>query len=507
MMRPRPSGTGRRQPRLPRRTARLRLTALYGGLFLACGAVLLAVTYLLVEVTGYPAGSRSQLPVQLTNPPAARSSAAGQRLQLAAPFPADQLHQIQAAQKAGDIRVVNAVLRELLIQSPIALAIVTVIALALGWIVAGRILHPLATITAAARRISASNLNERLSLHGPDDELKVLGDTLDDLFTRLEASFQAQRHFVANASHELRTPLTRERAMLQVALDDPGTTAETWRSTTQEVLASNAEQESLIEALLTLASSEGGLGQHEPVDLAAITGKVLLTPRPETGCLGLHVEAITQPAALHGDPLLVGRLVANLVDNAVRHNIPGGSVQVTTGTSQGRAALSVASTGPVIPPAEVDRLFQPFQRLHSRARNGDGHGLGLPIVRAIATAHGATITAQAPPDGGLAINITFPRRPIPATSPPRTTRNRSGRVLPGGSWLASAAGRVSRQSARLGTVACSVAVICSHLLCAAPRPMASPPAQALLNGGYALGGVRCPSFRRTGTTLGAGSCS
>jgi signal transduction histidine kinase len=209
--------------------------------------------------------------------------------------------------------------------------------------------------------------------------------------------------------------------MLQVALDDPGTTAETWRSTTQEVLASNAEQESLIEALLTLASSEGGLGQHEPVDLAAITGKVLLTPRPETGCLGLHVEAITQPAALHGDPLLVGRLVANLVDNAVRHNIPGGSVQVTTGTSQGRAALSVASTGPVIPPAEVDRLFQPFQRLNGRrAHHENGHGLGLSIVRAIASAHGATIDAHANHDGGLTITITFPAslsgRAAPAVS-------------------------------------------------------------------------------------------
>ena len=211
----------RRWPRPPRRTARLRLTALYGALFLACGAVLLAVTYVLVEVTGSPTGSGSQLPGQLTNPPAAQSSPAGQRLQLTGPFSADQLRQIAAAQKVGATRVVKAVLRELLIRSPIALAIVTVVALVLGWVVAGRILRPLATMTAAARRISASNLNERLSLHGPDDELKALGDTLDALFARLEASFEAQRHFVANASHELRTPLSRERSMLQVALDDP----------------------------------------------------------------------------------------------------------------------------------------------------------------------------------------------------------------------------------------------------------------------------------------------
>jgi signal transduction histidine kinase len=432
MMRiPRPRLAPPSWPRLPRRTARLRLTALYGGLFLACGAALLAVTYVLVEVTGSPTGSGSQLPAQLTNLPAARSSATGQRFQLTGPFSADQLHEIQAAQKVADTRVVNAVLRELVNRSPIALAIVTVVALALGWLVAGRILRPLATITAAARRISASNLNERLSLQGPDDELTALGDTLDDLFARLEASFQAQRHFVANASHELRTPVTRERAMLQVALDDPGTTTEMWRATTREVLASNAEQESLIEALLTLASSEGGIDQREPVDLAAVTDAVLLTPRPETRCLGLHVEATTQPATLHGDPLLVERLVANLVDNAFCHNIPGGSVQVTTGTSRGRAALSVVSTGPVIPPGEVDRLFQPFQRLSARrAHSGNSHGIGLSIVRAIATAHSATITTQAPPDGGLTITISFPPPADPCPAPgklPQARLTRTGR--------------------------------------------------------------------------------
>ncbi len=411
-MRLRPPAAARRRMRLPRRTARLRLTALYGGLFLACGAVLLVVAYLLVEVTGNPAGSGSQHPAHLANPPAARSSSPGQRLQLAAPFSTGQLHQVQAAQKAADTRVVNAVLRELLIRSPIALAIVTVIALALGWLVAGKILRPLATITAAARRISASNLNQRLNLPGPDDELKALGDTLDDLLTRLEASFQAQRHFVANASHELRTPITRERAILQVALDDPATTAETWRATTREVLASNTEQENLIDALLTLATSESGPGHRETVDLAAITDAVLLAPSPEIGHLGLHVEAVTQPATLHGDPVLAERLVANLVDNAIRHNIPGGSVQITTATSGGRAILSVTNTGQAIPPGQVGQLFQPFQRLSTRqAVNGSSHGLGLSIVRTIAAAHGATITTQAPPGGGLSIKLTFPREP------------------------------------------------------------------------------------------------
>jgi signal transduction histidine kinase len=389
--------------RLPRRTARLRLTALYGGLFLACGAVLLAVTYALVEqaIVNPPPPSLSgqnhfgvKISPGIVVVPAGRGGDRGAKL----------MHGLETA-LAGEIA--HSDLRQVLLQAPIALAIVTVVALVLGWLVAGRVLRPLGGITAAARRISASNLNERLSLRGPDDELKALGDTLDDLFARLEAAFEAQRHFVANASHELRTPVARERAMLQVALDDPGTTAETWRSTTREVLASNAEQEDLIEALLTLASSQGGLEYREPVDLAAIASKVLQAPRSEIPRLGLRVEAATGPAALDGDPLLAERLVANLIGNALRHNVPGGRVQVATATRHGRAAFSVTNTGPVIPPAEVDRLFRPFHHEGGR-RAHNGHGLGLSIVRAIATAHGAAIDARARPEGGLHIQVSFP---------------------------------------------------------------------------------------------------
>ena len=383
----------RRRPRLPRRTARLRLTTLYGGLFLTCGSILLAVTYVLVEQAIDPPDFCGRLS-RLAIAPAVDACAQRRSTQLVA---------VLAKEIAGSD------LRQVLIQAPAALAVVTVLALTLGWLVAGRVLRPLATITVAARRISASNLHQRLALRGPDDELKALGDTLDDLFARLEASFEAQRHFVASASHELRTPLTRERAMLQVALDDPGTTAETWRATALDVLASNAEQESLIEALLALAASEGGLDRREPVDLAAVTGEVLLARRPEASRRGLRVEATTQTAVLDGDPLLTERLVANLIDNAVRHNIPGGCVTVTTGTGDGRATLTVANSGQVIPPAEVGALFAPFRRLHPRGpRSGGGHGLGLSIVRAIAAAHGAAITASAPPGGGLAVDVTFP---------------------------------------------------------------------------------------------------
>jgi signal transduction histidine kinase len=298
--------------------------------------------------------------------------------------------------------------------------------------VAGRVLRPLAVITAAARRISASSLDQRLALRGPDDELKALGDTLDELFARLEAAFDAQRHFVANASHELRTPLTRERAMLQVALDDPGTTAETWRGVAAEVLDSNAEQERLIEALLALASSQGGLGERELVDLAAITGEVLLSARPEAARQGLSVDAVTRPAPLLGDKLLAERLVANLVGNAVRHNVAGGKVEVSTAARDSRAVLTVANTGPAIPPEAVGRLFQPFRRLDGRrVRHDSGHGLGLSIVDAIAAAHGAAITARARTGGGLSIEVTFPA--IPDQPPPAASAASTSRADAGGS--------------------------------------------------------------------------
>ena len=402
---PAPRSAGRGWPRLPRRTARLRLTALYGGLFLVCGAILLAVSYVLAEQAIAPGGKVNETAFTQIQVPASL-------ITVHRGFQALSPGQLSNLELTLGKEITTSDLRQVLIDAPIALAIVTVVALALGWLVAGRVLRPLAVITAAARRISATSLDQRLELRGPDDELKALGDTLDDLLARLQASFDAQSHFVANASHELRTPLTRERAMLQVALDDPGTTAETWRSVAAEVLVSNAEQESLIEALLALASSQGGLDRREPVDLAAVTDEVLLAARPEAARQGLSVDAVTRPAPLLGDKLLAGRLVANLVGNAVRHNIAGGKIEISTAASDGRAVLAVANTGPVIPPEAVGRLFQPFLRLDGRrVHHDDGHGLGLSIVRAIATAHGAAITVRARHGGGLSIEVTFPAMP------------------------------------------------------------------------------------------------
>jgi signal transduction histidine kinase len=399
---PRPRLASSSWLRLPRPTARLRLAALYGLLFVVGAAAMLGIIYLIMATATGQADAST-----------------GQGATLGLPHQGGAVHQSGTAFALG----------ELPIASGIALGIVSVAVAALSWLAAGRILRPLATITATARRISATSLHERLSLPGPADELKDLGDTLDDLFDRLEASFEAQRHFVANASHELRTPLTADRTVLQVALDDPAASGPL-RAVGEELLASNTEQERLIEALLTLASSEGGLDHREPVDLSVITGELMLAQRHEIGRLGLRVEATAKPASLQGDPVLVERLVANLIDNAVKHNVPGGCLQVSTGTSHGRATLSVSSTGPVIPPAEVGRLFQPFQRLHPR-RNGNGHGLGLSIVRAIAIAHDADITADAPPGGGLAVTVTFPAPPVPRTatvSPPQISGNRTGQA-------------------------------------------------------------------------------
>jgi signal transduction histidine kinase len=406
----RPLRSGRpRWLRLPRRTARLRLTVLYSSAFLACGAAVLALTYLLFRQT-------ARLATHLSHgSPLAGAGIDRSKLAAAIELATKEAISAGKSQVAFDRQV-------LLIASAIALGVFAVAAAAIGWLLAGRVLRPLSTITSAARRISASSLHERLALHGPDDELKELADTLDHLFARLEASFEAQRRFAANASHELRTPLTRERTLLQVTLADPAATTGTWQAVSQDLLASNAEQEHLIDALLTLASSEAGPGQREPADLAAITSEALAAARPAISRLGLNVQTDIQPAALDGDPLLVQQLAANLIDNAARHNIPGGDIQVATSTSHAGAVLSVISSGQVIPAADVDRLFQPFQRLGPRpARRDGGHGLGLSIVRAIATAHAATITAQPRPDGGLAIDVTFP----PPTSSPawRTSRD------------------------------------------------------------------------------------
>jgi signal transduction histidine kinase len=297
-------------------------------------------------------------------------------------------------------------------QNPAGVAMVGVmvaLALGVGWLVAGRLVRPLRAITASARDISASNLHRRLGLRGHDDEFTELGQTLDDLFARLEASFDSQRHFIANASHELRTPLTAGRALLQVAIADPEPSIQGLRATCEELVELSDQQERLIAALLTLANSQRGLGRPEPLDLADITGNVLLARQAEAERRGIRLSAALAAAPATGDASLAESLVANLVDNAIRHNLPGGQAEITTALTAAGAVLSVSNTGALIPPGEVEDLFQPFRQLGTqRIRHGEGHGLGLAIVRAIADAHGAALTARPRPGGGLAIEVVFP---------------------------------------------------------------------------------------------------
>jgi signal transduction histidine kinase len=375
----------------------MRLTILYAGLFLASGTVLIAITSALAATDNPPLQEYRYGP--------ASGSAPGTSITVPG-----LIQQTMASEYAQQVQQHAAVQHELLLQSLIALAIMSVLSIGLGWLVAGRFLRPLRTITATARRVSAISLDERLALAGPDDELKELADTFDGLLSRLEQSFEAQRRFVANASHELRTPVTRQRAMAEVALGDPSPTVESLRATCTGVVDASIQQERLIEALLTLARGQRGLGKRAPADLADIAERVTHARLPDAHSRGLTIETSFAAALFYGDERLAERLVANLVDNAVLHNIPGGSVRVSTRTPRrGGAALSVTNSGAVIPPAEVSGLFEPFRRLGTeRTGNRNGTGLGLSIVDAIATAHDAVLRARALPAGGLEIRVHFP---------------------------------------------------------------------------------------------------
>jgi signal transduction histidine kinase len=391
--------------RLPRRTVRLRLTVLYSLLFLAAGAGLLAITYLLVRSATSGQVDNSLLP----SPAAPGSKSLPHPNPLGVNCSVSCKEQFARAQALAILGTHAIDMHELLAMSGIALAVMAVLAVALGWLVAGRILRPLRTMTTTTQRITEHNLHERHALPGPSDEVKDLADTIDRLLNRLEAAFDAQRRFVANASHELRTPLTLNRALLDVTLSDPGATIDDLRAMGHELIASGEQQEQLIEALLTLATSACGLEQYELFDLSELTADVLLGPHPEIDQLGLDVQTIITPTPAMGDPRLAQRLVANLFDNALRHNVTGGHISITTRTESRRAILTIANSGPIIPADDVPRLYQPFQRLHTdRAHNPDGYGLGLSIVQSIAAAHGAALGARARPTGGLHVEVRFP---------------------------------------------------------------------------------------------------
>jgi signal transduction histidine kinase len=384
-----------------RRSVRLQLTLIYSGLFLLSGIGLLALTYVLAA-TEFPITSRTSHTTTGSGGPGGTgfSPSPSQAVAAAAAAAAQSLHQRSAA------------LHNLLMMSAIALCVMTVISIGLGWMMAGRMLRPVRVITNTARRISASSLHERLDMTGPEDELKELSDTFDALLRRLDRAFDAQRQFVANASHELRTPLARQRAFIEVALDDEERTVHTLERACERVLVASDQQVRLIDALFTLAHSQRGLKLRSPIDLADAFGDALRSRQPEARGRGLRVSAGLASATALGDARLAERLAVNLVANAISHNIPGGWIEIATGESGGSAFLSVANSGGVIPPAEVQRLFEPFQRLGAERVGQNGFGLGLSIVKAIVDAHDAQLSATALPGGGLEIKVRFPRIPV-----------------------------------------------------------------------------------------------
>jgi signal transduction histidine kinase len=363
-----------------RPTLRARMALLYGAVICASGVALLGVTQLLAPGLLLRGAQKAGGPGQ----PGAVTAGPPTRIPLA----------------VGPSAFWSIV---------VAGAIVAVLSIAAGWLIAGRFVRPLRAIITTARDISASNLHRRLGVRDRGDEFTELGETLDGLFERLEASFQAQRHFIANASHEPRTPLTAGRALLQVALADPEPTVETLRATCEELVELGDQQERLIAALLALASSQRGIGPPECLDLADIARDVVMTRREEARRHGIHLHSALDAAPVTADPNLAESLVANLLDNAIRHNLPGGQAEISTALTTAGAVVSVSNTGTLVPPDAVLDLFQPFRQLGiQRTRHGAGHGLGLAIVRAIADAHGAALTARARPGGGLDIQVTFP---------------------------------------------------------------------------------------------------
>ena len=391
---------------LRRRGLRLRLTLAYSGLFLLAGVVLVSVTY------GLLAQSLSEAPYR----PAPSPSVNPSLCQSLADHVARDKCLAAANSTAQDVAKSTAVaqrsqtLGHLLSNSVITLVLLVVLSGALGWVMAGRALRPVHAITAAARRASGENLAESISLGGPDDELKELADTFDDMLARLEAAFASQRRFVANASHELRTPLTVMRTAIDVTLAKPDQTPAQLRAMAVEVRQAADQAEALIEALLTLARSDRGITAREPFDLSVLAEDALDACRRDVAGR-LTVETVLDPAPAAGDPRLAGRLVTNLIDNAIRHNTENGWISVRTGTTpHGRAYIEIVNDGPRIAAEAVPGLFEPFRRLSERSGTPAGTGLGLSIVQSVVLAHHGSVRAKARTEGGLDIRVELPLR-------------------------------------------------------------------------------------------------
>lgn len=382
-----------------RPTLRARVTAVFAGLFIAAGALLLTVNYVLVKRSiDRPIG------VLIAEP---------------GPFAPQVLPAPSALRDLAEARraEIRRTLQELVVRSTQALAILAVAAGGLGWLVAGQLVQPIQRITATARRLSERNLDERIELDGPDDELKELADTFDALLGRLDAAFEAQRRFVGNASHELRTPLAVMRTEVDVTLADPDPSPADLRAMGERVRDAVDRAERLIDSLLVLARSDRGLARTEPLDLADVARQAAAAATNPAAARRITFETDLRWAPVRGDAALLARLAANLVDNAVLHGASPGAVRLATDTAGAVARLVVVNDGPVIPADRAPELFEPFRRLErDRTASDHGVGLGLSIVRSVAAAHGGTASATARPSGGLEVVVTVPARDAAATS-------------------------------------------------------------------------------------------
>ncbi|GAA3767347.1 sensor histidine kinase [Streptomyces phyllanthi] len=395
-----------RKPELPfpwlRPTIRIRLTLLYGGMFLIAGILLLSIIYLLAAQAIHAAGSQ-RLEISGTDVITIRSPTCPQ---LNSATTDDQRN---AALEACNAALKQHALDELLSRSLLALLGLAVIAFAFGYAMAGRVLTPLGRITRTARAVAGSDLSRRIELDGPDDELKELADTLDDMLERLQRAFTAQQRFVGNASHELRTPLAINRTLLEVHLSDPNAPVEL-QQLGKTLLATNERSEQLVEGLLLLARSDSQIVERKPVDLAEVASQAIDQVHGEADAKGVEIRGERAPAVVQGNGVLLERIALNLLQNAVRYNVPeDGWVEVTTELQHGQAVLVVSNTGPVVPAYEIDNLFEPFRRLRTERTGSDkGVGLGLSIVRSVARAHGGHIAARPRDGGGLVMRVSLP---------------------------------------------------------------------------------------------------
>ncbi len=395
-----------RTRRTPAPTIRLRLTALYGTVFLITGAALLTVGYVFVRTNLRTHHSLRAELIRLGIRPV--------RGEFGFPPGSSTGKLIHTVQN----QILGGALHRLLIEYAVALVAMTAISVLIGWLLAGRALAPLREITATARRVSSENLGERIDLPGPADELRELADTFDGMLARLDGAFASQRHFVANASHELRTPLAIMRTEVDVALADPDASVKELREMGEAVRDTVDRCERLIASLLLLARSEGSTGQEEPVDIAGLAADCITDLWARAEEAQVEIRDDLEPAWTTGHPGLLERLIANLVDNGIHHNVPGGFLRIQTRTSGDEVELVVANGGEPIDPERVRELVEPFRRLDRSVR---GFGLGLSIVRSIAQAHHGAATLIAPAAGGLEVRVTLPRLAESDVTRPRPT--------------------------------------------------------------------------------------